>query len=241
MGTGFALLSFIGQSSHSLLGVVPLILPIHTLPRRWTLLIWDRPLPRLQRVAWSDIRPVGRFCSHFHSNYISHKVSLLAAEPEGALIQKGPQIWLGAEWENMRNETAFVRAHISSPHTSTVSSCPVLKWSCERIFKKSRHSNVSKSILSSFSSSQSWIVAPLPSWVICFLLFTTSDMAFDYAFCAWKWTHHFSSRLRWTEPLSLEKKKKKKNGPRSWAPLITLWSGWLRLTSGTRREYCRVV
>lgn len=66
--------------------------------------------------------------------------------------------------------------------TPAVSNGPISKSSCNNFFKMLRRSNIPKSISPSFSSSQSWIVARLPSMAICFLLFTTSDVAFDYAF-----------------------------------------------------------
>lgn len=176
-------------------GSCPTYSTIHTLPRSWTLLIWDRPcfscslLPDLISGQWEGLLTFS-LQLHFPEHLI-----LGYTELRGTLIAKGPQIRFRTKWKYMKNESAFVQAHISSPNTSTVASCPILKLSCERIFfKKERHLNVSKSISSFFSSSHSWIVAPLPPWVICFLMFTTSDMAFDYVFCVWKWTHQFSCR-----------------------------------------------
>lgn len=80
MGTTSALSSFIGQSSHSLLGVVPLILAIHTMPHRWTLPnMGEAPAsPAAGCQIWYQAS--GKV---FHSSYISQQTSARAAESRG--------------------------------------------------------------------------------------------------------------------------------------------------------------
>lgn len=181
-------------------GSCPTYSTIHTLLPRWTLLIWDRALSRLQQAAWSDIRPVGSCAGIFTiATFPRRSLSWLHRNLGPCWQIKVLKSDLKNKWKTreMNPLLCSLIFHLHT-HTPAVSKCPVSELSCDRIFKKLSHSNGSKSISSSFSSSQSWIVAPLPSLVICFLLFTTSDMAFDYAFVFGNELVIFSCRGHWT-------------------------------------------